>query len=125
MISIDELKLDNIKNNENLNKKLSIIIADKNIESKYEKCKIMLEYINVNFILNFLNEDLEDYNIMRIIEVYRKVDENLYNQMKGINSTYNIIDERTVEEDDIEYLLLKIDYIYGYIKEKYADILNK
>ena len=125
MINIDELKLDNIKNNENLSKKLNLIIDDKNIESKYEKCQVMLEYININFIINFLNENLKDYNIIRIIEVYRKVDENLYNQMKGINSTYNIIDERTVEEDDIEYLLLKIDYIYGYIKEKYADILSK
>ena len=55
---------------------------------------------------------------------YKEIDDNLYNQIMAINDLYNRIDEDEVEEYHIEYLLSKVDYIYGYIKEKYGEIMN-
>ncbi len=124
-MDIKKEDLKNIEENNVLNEKLNNIFEDSKIESKYEKCKIMLEYININFILNKLKTKLEDYNILKIIETYRKFDDNLFNQMKSINSLYNIVDERALEEEDIEYLLIKTNSIYGYMKEKYGEVIKE
>ena len=116
---IDKEVLKNICSDSKLAEKVDLILTNGNIYKQYNMCQEMLEYINVSLICTKLKRELPDYNIINIMLEYKKFDENLYNQTMAINSTYNDIDEREVEEDDIEFLLLKIDYIYGYMKEKY------
>ena len=53
---------------------------------------------------------------------YAELDENIFEQMTAINALYNQMDQEEFEEDDIEYLLLKIDYIYELLKNKYGEI---
>lgn len=123
-MKIEEFK--NLYSNDNLNEKVNKIIKEMNkdnLEKTFSRCQALLEFINVFFIEKYKNIKLEDYNITRIIRVYQKIDENLFEQMISINDTYNTVFENEIREEDVEYLLSKIDYIYGYIKEKYGDIV--
>jgi len=59
---------------------------------------------------------------MKIIDNYATLDEEIFDQMVAINSLYNQIDQKEYDKEDIEYLLLKIDYIYELLKNKYGEI---
>lgn len=115
----------NIISNNNLKDKLEKILKTLNKDSNhkiYTKCQAFLEYINICLLSNFFNIFLSDYNIMNIIKEYKTKDTELFEQMVSINSLYNIIDNDTTYEDIYE-LLLRIDYIYGYIEKKYGKII--
>jgi hypothetical protein len=84
--------------------------------------RVLLEYINAIYLIGTFKIEMPDYNIIRIISEYAKIDEHIFNQMTAINALYERVDENGINEIDLEYLLLKIDEIYGYIKNKYGDI---
>ena len=122
------MKVEDFKNislNNNLKDKLNKIIKTLNKEEEYkvyEKCQALLEYINICLLSNFFKVYLVDYNIMRIIKEYKNKDKELFEQMVSINAIYNIINTDATY-DDIYDLLLRIDYIYGYIENKYGKII--
>lgn len=113
---------ENIIQSKRLKEKLEKILESNNIENQYRMSQILLEYINATYLTQKLKRKMEDYSILRIMNEYAQIDENLFNQMTAINALYEEADEGKVIEEDIEYLLLKIDYIYGYLKNKYGEI---
>ena len=102
-----------LKNFENL-------IQNKKLKEKLELARVLLEYINAIYLIGTFKIEMPDYNIIRIISEYAKIDEHIFNQMTAINALYERVDENGINEIDLEYLLLKIDEIYGYIKNKYG-----
>lgn len=121
MIKIEDLE--NMTKNQYLKSKLEVLLNTQNdIEKQYRMAQAILEYINVHYITVLLKRKLEDYNIMKIIDNYAELDENIFEQMVAINALYNQMDQEEFEEEDIEYLLLKIDYIYELLKNKYGEI---
>lgn len=121
MIKIEDLE--NMTQNQYLKSKLEVLLSTQNdIEKQYRMAQAILEYINVHYITVLLKRKLEDYNIMKIIDNYAELDENIFEQMVAINALYNQMDQEEFEEEDVEYLLLKIDYIYELLKNKYGEI---
>lgn len=117
---MEDIKLENLRNNTNLSEKIDQILSEKSIENQYIMCQALIEYINVKFLTSTLGKTIPDYNILTIMIEYEKIDENLYEQMLSINDRYHWLDStHELDRQDIEYLLLKADYIYGYILEKY------
>lgn len=116
----------NLSLNENLREKLNKIILEMDeddLEKTYIRCQALLEFINIFLLEKKLNIKMQDYNITRICNEYKKIDEELFNQMISINSKYNTVFENGIRVEDIEYLLSKIDYIYGVMVKKYGDII--
>lgn len=113
---------ENIIQNPKLKEKLENILKTNDIQSKYKMCQVMLEYINAIYLIGTFEIKMEDYNILRIMNEYAKIDENLFEQMTVVNTIYEIADERGVKKEDVEYLLCKIDEIYGYIRNKYGEM---
>lgn len=121
MIKLEDLE--NMAKNQYLKSKLETLLSIENdLEKQYRMAQAILEYINVYYITVVLKRKLEDYNIMKIMDHYAELDENIFEQMTAINALYNQMDQEEFEEDDIEYLLLKIDYIYELLKNKYGEI---
>lgn len=115
---------ENLIQNPKLKEKLETIVKTTNIENKYRMSQMLLEYINATYLTKKLEIKMEDYSILRIMNEYSKIDENLFEQMTAINAIYEEADEKGVIEEDIEYILLKTDYIYGYLKNKYGEGMN-
>lgn len=113
---------ENLIQNKKLKEKLELILKSNDTEKKYTMARVLLEYINAIYLIGTFKIEMPDYNIVRIMNEYAKIDEEIFNQMTAINALYENVDENGVTEVDIEYLLLKIDEIYGYIKNKYGDI---
>lgn len=121
MIKLEDLE--NMAKNQYLKSKLETLLSIENdLEKQYRMAQAILEYINVYYITVVSKRKLEDYNIMKIIDNYATLDEEIFDQMVAINSLYNQIDQKEYDKEDIEYLLLKIDYIYELLKNKYGEI---
>ncbi len=121
MIKLEDLE--NMARNQYLKSKLETLLSIENdLEKQYRMAQALLEYINVYYITVVSKRKLEDYNIMKIIDNYATLDEEIFDQMVAINSLYNQIDQKEYDKEDIEYLLLKIDYIYELLKNKYGEI---
>lgn len=121
MIKLEDLE--NMARNQYLKSKLETLLSIENdLEKQYRMAQAILEYINVYYITVVSKRKLEDYNIMKIIDNYATLDEEIFDQMVAINALYNQIDQKEYDEEDIEYLLLKIDYIYELLKNKYGEI---
>ena len=117
---INNIKLENIRKNASLSEKIDRILSEDNIENQYVMCQAIIEYINVKFLTSRLGKTLPDYNILTIMIEYEKIDEELYDQILSINDRYHWLDStHELDKQDIEYLLLKADYIYGYILKNY------
>ncbi len=119
---MDLKNFENLIQNKKLKEKLELILKSNDIEKKYTMARVLLEYINAIYLIGTFKIEMPDYNIIRIISEYAKIDEHIFNQMTAINALYERVDENGINEIDLEYLLLKIDEIYGYIKNKYGDI---
>lgn len=113
---------ENLNQNEKLKNRINKILNLKDVEKQYRSVQVVLEYINANFLTQTRKINMKNYRIINIINEYEKIDQNLFNTMLEINDLYEEWDEIGVDEDDIEYLLGKTDYIYGIIKNKYGDI---
>lgn len=100
------------------------LLKDKKYEEAYYKAAAILEFINANLIMKKYNIKLQDTNLSNVIDIYSKKDEELFKQMISINGTYNMIEKNNISDEDVEYLLIKIDGILGYIIEKYGDIIE-
>lgn len=114
-----ENNFQNIMKNNELNNKIQKIISEKNYEKAYIECQICLEKINIDLLVNKMKIEMTDYDIARIIQEYAKIDKELYEQMISVNGMYNMVDQLEKHEEDVEYILAKIDDIYGYILEQY------
>lgn len=120
-----EIELKYLIKNKYLKEKVETILKEKNNnKNAYIGCMALLEYINVKLLKDYMKVDMPDYNIVRIMTEYSKVDQKLFDLMVDINGEYNTIDLENIEDEDIESLLYDIDFIYGYILEKYGDIVN-
>ena len=118
------LEIEHLYKNEYLKEKLNKILSEnKNDEKTYIRCAALLEYINVKFLRDHLKRNLPDFGIVRIMNEYKKIDKNLLNLMVGVNSDYDTVDLKNLKEDDIINLIYNIDFIYGYILEKYGNVI--
>lgn len=127
---MERIKMCDIENfkyllsSQNLKTKLEKIYKTFEKESDfniYAKCQAYLEYINISFLANNFKIYLSNSNIMNIIQEYMKIDERLCNEMLSINTIYEEFADNP-DLDDIEYLLFRINNIYGYMIEKYKGI---
>ena len=127
---MERIKMCDIENfkyllsSQNLKTKLEKIYKTFEKESDfniYSKCQAYLEYINITFLANNFKIYLSNSNIMNIIQEYMKIDNRLCNEMLSINAIYEEFADNP-DLDDIEYLLFRINNIYGYMIEKYKGI---
>lgn len=118
------LKFNNIMKNNFMKEKVELLLKEENNnKNTYVACMALLEYINVKLLREHFKFELIDFNIMRIIEKYSKVDEILFDIMLSVNDDYNTIDLNNVEERNIEDLLYDIDFLCGHIQKKYGDAI--
>ena len=124
---MDIKTLNNINKNSYLTEKVEKILKDlediKNhdIRKIYKDCQILLEFINAFLLAQKFNIKIQKYDMIKIIDEYINIDPNLLKEMTAIVGENNMIKDITV--NDVEYLLYKIDYIYGYMQEKYGIII--
>jgi len=119
-----KLEIKHLYKNNGLKEKVDRILKEnKNDEKTYIRCAALLEYINVRLLRDHLKVELPDFNIVRIMSEYNKIDKKLFELMVGVNGDYNTVDFENLTEDDIINLLYDIDFIYGYILEKYGDVI--
>lgn len=124
---MDIRTLSNIAKNKYLKEKVEkIIIEINNIQNCnnmeiYIQCQILLEFINACLLAQKFGVRIQQYDLIKIIEQYQKIDKNLFEELLSINCELEI--NQDIEKQDIEYLLHRIDYIYGYIEEKYGFII--
>lgn len=128
-MKIEITELENILKNEYLKTKIEKIINDlqdsniNNNDKLYKSAQTLLEYINVKLLTQHLNINLPNYDIIKITEEYRKLDDNLFEEMVSVNGEYNIINPYEISDNDIIVLLFHLDAIYGYILEKYGNVI--
>ena len=121
---MDINELECIKRNKYLNEKVNMILEKVNNIEKYNSndiyyaCQTLLNYINFSLIAKAFKIKLEGFDIIKVIEIYQQYDNELYEEMLGINGEYNSDDDIT--KSDIEYLLRKMDLIYAIIVEKFG-----
>ena len=121
---MDINELECIKRNKYLNEKVNMILEKVNNIEKYNSndiyyaCQTLLNYINFSLIAKAFKIKLQGFDIIKVIEIYQQYDNELYEEMLGINGEYNSDDDIT--KSDIEYLLRKIDLIYAIIVEKFG-----
>ena len=96
-------------------------IKNHDIRKIYKDCQILLEFINAFLLAQKFNIKIQKYDMIKIIDEYINIDPNLLKEMTAIVGENNMIKDITV--NDVEYLLYKIDYIYGYMQEKYGIII--
>lgn len=122
---MDIINFENLIKSNFLKEKIEVLLkSEGSNEKKYLALVTLLEYINLKLLKEHLNVEMPDSNIVRIIAKYGKLDEKLYNLMLGINDQYNEVNLNDVKDDDLEDLLYDIDFMYGYILEKYGNILE-
>lgn len=122
---MDIINFENLIKSNFLKEKIEVLLkSEGGNEKKYLALVTLLEYINLKLLKEHLNVEMPDSNIVRIIAKYGKLDEKLYNLMLGINDQYNEVNLNDVKDDDVEDLLYDIDFMYGYILEKYGNILE-
>lgn len=127
MMDIKELK--NLSRNAYIKEKTEEIINDlnnkqkDNNESLYKGCQSLLEFINIKLLKDCFKVQLPDYDIIRITQEYNKFDKKLFEEMIGVNATYNMIDLYNITDLDIIEMLYRIDFVYGYILEEYGEVI--
>ena len=104
--------------------KIEECVNKNDMKNAYYKTAAILELVNAIILLRKFKIKIENTNIVTYIKYYSNLDQELYNQMMNINTQYNIVDDDNPELDDIEYLLLKIDYIIKYVTQTYGEIFN-
>ena len=124
MRKIDIKNLNYLIKNDYLRPKVEQIIEMNNIQNldkMYNECQLLLEFITGCLLAKKFNMKIEKLDLIKIIEKCNDLDNNLAQEMMSINAEYNIINEPTI--NDIEFLLDSIESIYGYIIEKYGEII--
>ncbi len=111
------IKYNRLKNNL---KDILSYMDNEDYTNAYYKAVAMLEFVNSVLLMKQFKIKLQDTGITNIIEHYSKLDKELFSKMLGINSEYNRIDDNSISKSDVEYLLMDIDYIVGYIVNKYG-----
>ena len=114
---------DNILKVQKLNNAMQSIqnYKDKrNYKAAYYKAAAMLEFINANLVMRKFKINIDDTDIIKFIEIYNEKDKILSKKMISINGEYNSIDNNEITEEDLNYLLFKIDEIIEYIINEYG-----
>lgn len=111
------IKYNRLKNNL---KDILSYMDNEDYTNAYYKAVALLEFVNSVLLMKQFKIKLQDTGITNIIEHYSKLDKELFSKMLGINSEYNRIDDNSISKSDVEYLLMDIDYIVGYIVNKYG-----
>ncbi len=117
-----EIEYNNIIKYNVLEKNLKDILSymdNGDYTNAYYKAAAMLEFVNSVLLMKQFKIKLKDTGITNIIEHYSKLDKELFSKMLGVNSEYNKIGD-SIFKSDVEYLLMDIDYIVGYITNKYG-----
>lgn len=122
---MDIKELSYLMRNDYLRPKLEEIIIKitdiQNLDKIYNECQVLLEFITGSLLAKRFNIKIEKLDLIEIIEKCNDIDNNLAQEMMSINAEYNVI--KKIKINDIEFLLNRIDLIYGYIIEKYGEII--
>lgn len=125
--NMDKESVTNILEYSKLSKMLDKVedcIKENKLKEAYAKAAALLEYINIVVLIKQFKIKVENTNIANIIKLYSDYDRELFIQMISINAEYNEVDINNPDIDDIDFLLLKIDYIVEYVTGKYGRIFS-
>ena len=110
------LKYDRLKN---ILEDILAYIDKQDYNKAYYKASSLLEFVNSIVLMKQFKVKLKDTSITNIIRLYSKLDEKLFLKMQEVNTEYNTIVDN-IESSDVEYLLMDIDYVVGYVTNKYG-----
>lgn len=118
-------ELENIMKNEYIKDKVETLLIDfqKDNNKVYLRAQALLEFINVKIITKQFKMELPDFDIIRITEIYRNVDKDLFEEMVSVNGEYNIVNADEVYDKDVVTLLYHIDSVVGIMLKKYPDVI--
>lgn len=118
-------ELENIMKNEYVKDKVEVILQDfkKDNEKVYLRAQALLEFLNVKILTKHFKMELPDFDIIRIAEIYRNVDKDLFEIMVSVNGEYNIVNTSEVSDRDIVTLLYNIDSVVEIINKKYPNVI--
>lgn len=118
-------ELENIMKNEYIKDKVETLLIDfpKDNNKVYLRAQALLEFINVKIITKQFKMELPDFDIIRITEIYRNVDKELFEEMVSVNGEYNIVNSDEVYDKDVVTLLYHIDAVVGIMLKKYPNVI--
>ena len=118
-------ELENIMKNEYVKDKVEVILHDfkKDNEKVYLRAQALLEFLNVKILTKHFKMELPDFDIIRIAEIYRNVDKDLFEIMVSVNGEYNIVNTSEISDRDIVTLLYNIDSVVEIINKKYPNVI--
>lgn len=118
-------ELENIMKNEYVKDKVEVILQDfkKDNEKVYLRAQALLEFLNVKILTKHFKMELPDFDIIRIAEIYRNVDKDLFEIMVSVNGEYNIVNTSEISDRDIVTLLYNIDSVVEIINKKYPNVI--
>lgn len=124
-MDIEINEFENIIKSEIVREKVENILRDfkRNNNKAYLKAQALLEFLNAKIIIKQLKFELPDLDIIRITEVYRNVDKELFEEMVSINGEYNVVDTDDVSDNDVVTLLYHIDSVVEIILKKYPNVI--
>lgn len=108
-----------------LNSKIETInslIKNRNYKEAYKATAALVELVNVVLLEKVYNEKVESSNIINLIKILEKKENDIANILTEINGEYNLINYERVEKRDVEFLVGYLDDIVGIIIEKYGNI---
>ena len=89
------------------------------------RAQALLEFLNVKILTKHFKMELPDFDIIRIAEIYRNVDKDLFEIMVSVNGEYNIVNTSEISDRDIVTLLYNIDSVVEIINKKYPNVILK
>ena len=118
-------ELENIMKNEYVKDKVEVILQDfkKDNEKVYLRAQALLEFLNVKILTKHFKMELPDFDIIRIAEIYRNVDKDLFEIMVSVNGEYNIVNTSEISDRDSVTLLYNIDSVVEIINKKYPNVI--
>lgn len=118
-------ELENIMKNEYVKDKVEVILQDfkKDNEKVYLRAQALLEFLNVKILTKHFKMELPDFDIIRIAEIYRNIDKDLFEIMVSVNGEYNIVNTSEISDRDIVTLLYNIDSVVEIINKKYPNVI--
>ena len=118
-------ELENIMKNEYVKDKVEVILQDfkKDNEKVYLRAQALLEFLNVKILTKHFKMELPDFDIIRIAEIYRNFDKDLFEIMVSVNGEYNIVNTSEISDRDIVTLLYNIDSVVEIINKKYPNVI--
>lgn len=120
-----DIMVKNISKISFLDSKMQIInnlIETGKCKDAYKATAALIELVNILLLEKVYNEKVESSNIINLIKMLDKKEEEIEKILTEINGEYNLIDYENATENDVEFLVGYLDEIVKIILEKYGNI---